>query len=79
MSSFAARSISSHHRRKRSGSGIIGNTLHLLGRLANEEHAFKYSRGVGPASVHGYIYIPKKQLDKQFAGGRLRRRNIRRS
>lgn len=71
MSSFGGVPIRRMHRK---GGGIVGNTLHYLARLANNEHAFKYNRGIGEHSISGYLYVPKSSVAKQFAGGRIHKR-----
>lgn len=57
-------------RRRMRGKGLVGDSLHFLAKLANDEHAFKHHTA-------GYLYVPKKYVANKFAGGRIRRRRFR--
>ncbi len=84
MSSFGTPVMSANHRLRiagmpvRRGRGIIGNSLHYLGRLANGEDAYRHL-GLGG---NGWLYVPKKDvadaISGSFGGHGLKKRKTKR-
>lgn len=48
----------------RRGRGIIGNSLHYLGKLANGEEAYQHIGAAGK----GWLYLPKASVGNALTG-----------